>query len=254
MSTSIALLCEGPTDPRTVCPLADRIIVAGVDWIDADEINTHRHYRGFRPVDPYLTWFDIDDLANQYNVKSRGHFEGLPLHGDGHKTRKALTLLTLHAPDETPVDAIIIFRDGDREYDSRREVILKVRDATPLSIERNGRRVPIPVVVGVANRMRECWVLNGFDPTCEDEQARFEVEHNRVGFDPRMRAHDLTDTNEHEDRCPKRVLRELSGNDRDRERVCVGATALELLRSRGEHTGLKDFIDELETRLLAAFR
>ena len=245
MSTSIALLCEGVTDPLTVCPLADRVIVAGVDWIDADEIDTHRHYRGFRPTDPYMTWFEIDELSRQYNVKSRGHFEGLPLHRDGHNTRKALTLLTFHAPDETPVEAVVIFRDGDDQYDARREAITSVRDAMPL---------PIPVVVGVANRMRECWAINGFDPTGDDEQARYDAEHARVGFDPRVRAHDLTDTKEHEDRCPKRVLRSLSGDDRERERACVRDAPLERLRVRGNATGLEHFIDELETRLLSAFR
>jgi hypothetical protein len=244
MSTSIALLCEGVSDPPTVRTLADRVIVAGVDWIDADEIDTHRHYRGFRPTDPYLTWFDLDTLADQYRVKSRGHFEGLPLHGDGHNTRKALILLTLHAPAEVPVEAIIIFRDGDREYDERKEAILKVRDATAL---------PIPVVVGVANRMSECWILNGFDPT-ESEQQRFEKECARVTFDPRVRAHDLTDRNDSDARSPKRVLYALSEGDRDRQRTCLWETPLERLQTRGEETGLKHFIHELETRLLMAFR
>jgi hypothetical protein len=151
------------------------------------------------------------------------------------------------------VDAIIIFRDGDDQYEDRREAILRIRNATPLMVERDGNRVPIPVVVGVANRMRECWVLNGFDPK-EHEQERFNTEHGRVGFDPRVRAHDLTDTNEHEDRCPKRVLRALSEDDRDRERECVWNTPLERLRERGEETGLREYLDELETRLLAAFR
>jgi hypothetical protein len=244
MSTSIALLCEGVSDPPTVRTLADRVIVAGVDWIDADEIDTHRHYRGFRPTDPYLTWFDIDNLADQYRVKSRGHFDGFPLHGDGHNTRKALILLTLHAPAEIPVEAIIIFRDGDREYDDRKEAITKVRDATTL---------PIPVVVGVANRMSECWIINGFDPT-DAEQHRFEIECDRVKFDPRLRAQDLADRNDSDDRSPKRVLRSLSDGDRDRERACLWDTPLEWLRTRGEETGLKDFISELETRLLVAFR
>lgn len=244
MSTSIALLCEGVSDPPTVRTIADRIIVAGVTWIDADEIDTHRHYRGFRPTDPYMTWFQIDELATEYNVKSRGHFEGLPLHGDGHNTRKALTLLAFHAPDDVPVDAIIIFRDGDREYDDRRDAILKVRDATSL---------PIPVVVGVANRMSECWIINGFDPV-EAEQSRFDSECARVGFDPRVRAQDLTDRNDSDHRSPKRVLRSLSDNDRDRERICLWSTPLERLRARGEETGLNAFLDELETRLIAAFR
>ena len=244
MSTSIALLCEGPTDPPTVCPLVDRVIVAGIDWIDADEIDTHRHYRGFRPTDPYMTWFEIDDLAKQFEVKSRGHFEGFPLHRDGHNTRKALTLLAFHAPSEVPVDAVVIFRDGDTEYEARREAIRKVRDAIAH---------PVPVVVGVANRMRECWVINAFDPN-EQERDQFDAECNRIGFDPRARAHHLADRNEGEDRCPKRVLRSLSSDDRNRERECVSSAPLERLRLRGEETGLNDFIDELEAHLLRAFR
>jgi hypothetical protein len=244
MSTSIALVCEGPTDPRTVCTIVDRFICEGVDWIPADEIDTHRHYRGFQPADPYLTWFDIDVLADQYRVKSLGHFEGLPLHGDGHKVRKALALLTLHAP-EPSVEAIIFFRDGDKEYQARREAIRRVRD---------NASIPIPVIVGVANRMRECWLLNGFEPTDEEERALLATEHNRVGFDPRFRAHELTDTNEGEDRCPKRVLRVLTSDDRERERECVFRTSIETLRVRGVETGLPEFLNELKERLIAAFR
>jgi hypothetical protein len=245
MSVSIALICEGATDPPTVCALADRVVVAGVDWIDAEEIDTHRHYRGFKPTDPYIRWDDIDDLARVHRVRSMGHFDGFPLHGDGHNVRKALALLTLHAPDETPVEAIIFFRDGDREYEDRREAILRVRNAT---------RLPIPIVVGIANRMRECWVLNGFDPHDEHEHARLVAEHATVEFDPRTRAQDLTATNEHEDRSPKRVLRALTAHDREREHLCIRTTSFDLLRERGELTGLKEFLDELESRLLAAFR
>lgn len=246
MSVSIALVCEGATDPPTVCALADRVILNEVAWLRelADEIDTHRHYRGFRPTDEYMTWFDIDKLAALYRVKSRGHFEGLPLHGDGHNVKKALTLLTLYAPEDTPVEAVIFFRDGDKEYDGRREAIRRVRDSS---------RIAIPVVVGIANRMRECWILNGFDPA-ESERERFDAEHERIGFDPRDRAHDLTATNIGEDRCPKRVLRELTGDDRDRERLCVFRTPLETLQTRGVESGLKDFLDELEARLISAFR
>jgi hypothetical protein len=242
MSISIALLCEGPTDPRTVCPLADRVIAGGaVDWITAEVIDDYRHFRGYRATDAYLKWSDVNDLAREHGVKSLGHFEGLPLHGDGHNTRRALALLTLHASEDDPVEAIIIYRDGDREYEARRDAIRKVRDHTPLSI---------PVVVGVANRMRECWVINGFDPTNPDEQARLESERERIGFDPRTGAERLTS----EDRCPKRILRALVGDDLDRERACVEKAPIETLCQRGEDTGLKDFIDELRERLVPAFR
>jgi hypothetical protein len=242
MSTSIALLCEGKTDPPTVCALVDRVIDART-WVKQPDLDTHRHYRGFAADEPFMTWFDIDNLSAKYNVKSRGHFNGLPLHGDGHNTRKALVLLTFHT--ETPVDAIVIFRDGDDQHDDRREAILRVRDATPFEV---------PVVVGIANPMSECWVLHGFEPCDADEKERYDAEFERVGFDPRMRAHDLTDTNEGDARSPKRVLWALAQRDHARERACLVDTTQHVLRSRGEKTGLVAFLDELDERLPKAFQ
>src|SRR5579872_1578741 len=244
MSISIALVCEGATDPPTICALADRFICAGVDWIPADEIETFRHFRGFQQIDSYMTWFDIDDLANHYGVKSAGFHEGLPLHGDGHKVRKALTLLTLHAPEPT-VDVIILFRDADKEYEARRDAIRRVRDSST---------IPIPIIIGVANRMRECWVINGFEPVDEQERSLLAGEHQRLGFDPRFRAHELNATNESHDRSPKRVLRALTSDDQARERSCVFHTSHDTLRMRGVATGLPEFLHELQERLIAAFR
>jgi hypothetical protein len=249
MSISIALVCEGVSDPPTICALADRVILAGVTWIDSDEIDTHRHFRGFQPTDPYLTWFDIDNLAKQFRVRSHGHLTfGLSLHGDGHQVRKAMALLIFHTPEDTPVDAIIFFRDGDREYIERVEAMQKARDnpIAPLS--------DTPIIIGVANRMRECWVINGFEPADERERTLLDAEHQRLGFDPRFRAHELTATNESLDRSPKRVLRALAGDDQERERRCVYHTSLDTLRMRGAETGLPEFLDELKERLIAAFR
>lgn len=244
MSISIALVCEGVTDPPTLCALADRFICEAVDWVAVDEIDTYRHYRGFQSDKPYLTWFEIEDLGKRYSVKSAGHYIGLPLHGDGHHVRNALALLTLHAPGP-PIEAIIFFRDGDKEYEARREAILRVRDNSA---------IPIPVIVGVANRMRECWVLNGFEPVDDREQKLLNSEHQKLGFDPRFRAHELTATNESHDRSPKRVLRALTGDDQEREKRCVYQTSIDTLRMRGAETGLPVFLEELQERLIAAFR
>jgi len=71
MSISIALVCEGVTDPPTLCALADRFICEAVDWVAVDEIDTYRHYRGYQSDKPYLTWFEIEDLGKRYSVKSR---------------------------------------------------------------------------------------------------------------------------------------------------------------------------------------
>lgn len=245
MSTSIALLCEGKSDPRVVRALADLTILKHVTWFDPDEIDTHRHYRGFTPDKEFMTWGDIDDLVSAHKPKFRGQFDDLPNHRDARNTFKALVLLTLYAPDDPPIDAIIVFRDADDQDRVRRPAILTARDQNaPL----------IPVIVGVANPMSECWILHGFEPRDDEERARYDAEFGRVGFDPRMRAHDLTDTNEGDDRSPKRVLWALALSDHERERACLVETGQHVLRSRGEKTGLVAFLDELDERLPKAFR
>ena len=161
-----------------------------------------------------------------------------------------MALLIFHAPEDTPVDAIIFFRDGDREYTERAEAIQTARDnpIVPFPDE------PIPIIVGIANRMRECWVINGFEPADEQERTLLDAEHQKLGFDPRFRAHELTATNDSHDRSPKRVLRALTGDDQERERSCVFQTSIDTLRMRGAGTGLPEFLDELKKRLIAAFR
>jgi hypothetical protein len=246
MSTSIALVCEGPSDLRTVCPLADRVIAYHCSaWIDAGTIGSFREYRGFRRSDRFLSWREVRGLARQHRAVFLGHFEGVPpLHHDAHRTREAIILLTLRTPE--PAAAIILVRDGDQEYEERRAGILHARDTTPAP-------AGVPVVVGVANRMRECWVLAGFVPG-DDEQERWAAERQRLGFDPCAESHELTASDPAADRSPKRVLAALVGDDHGRERECMTACPLDRLKDRGGANGLKAFIEELETRLVTAFR
>ena len=52
-------------------------------------------------------------------------------------------------------------------------------------------------------------------------------------------------------RNPKVVLEELTArNDELREQQCWQETSLELLRQRGKYTGLTDYLDEIEQRLI----
>ena len=71
-----------------------------------------------------------------------------------------------------------------------------------------------------------------------------------LGFAPNVHAHQLDAKDEQAKRSAKRVLRVLTGNDRDREERCWKVTPLETLRARGEATGLRDYLAEVEQHLL----
>jgi hypothetical protein len=106
------------------------------------------------------------------------------------------------------------------------------------------------IVIGLAVVERESWVLSGFDPTNAAETERLAAERQSLGFDPRVRCHELTAcTDDQAPRSPKRVLRQLSGDDRERERCCWTVASLDLLRQRGIENGLADYLKEIRDRL-----
>lgn len=76
---------------------------------------------------------------------------------------------------------------------------------------KESRFAGLNVVVGVADKMREAWVLNGFiaKPGAETETLRKLT--TELSFDPIREAERLRAAKPSEPRHPKRVLSELTG-------------------------------------------
>jgi hypothetical protein len=60
----------------------------------------------------------------------------------------------------------------------------------------------------------------------------------------------LTAIHDHDKRSAKRVLKHLVHGDPDREANCWKETPLQILRSRGVQTGLREYLEEVEERLV----
>ena len=100
--------------------------------------------------------------------------------------------------------------------------------------------------------MRESWVLNGFIPLNPTEEKILQEIKVGLNFDPCKDAQRLRSNSfEYPDqkRNPKQVVKSLTDNNRLREQKCWEETSLELLRQRGENTGLTDYLNEIEERL-----
>jgi hypothetical protein len=138
------------------------------------------------------------------------------------------------------LNALVLIRDQDDQPERR----------AGLEQARSQDHSGIVIVVGLAIVERECWVVSGFEPQDEVESARLESERQQLGFDPRLRSHDLTACkNDLAPRSPKRVLRQLSVGDPDRERRCWCQTALATLQERGGENGLAAYLKEVRERL-----
>jgi hypothetical protein len=106
------------------------------------------------------------------------------------------------------------------------------------------------IILGCPNPMREAWALCGFDPETDNERARLEELRQELGFYPHDQAHHLDAQDEQAKRSAKRVLRLLTGDDREREERCWKRTALDKLRARGVMTGLCNYLDEVRQHLV----
>jgi hypothetical protein len=244
VSVSIAVVCEAPVDKRTGCDLADRVICEAADWITVEVIDDYRLYRGYRAHEEALEWKQVPGLAMELNIRAHGWFSGEPGAPDALATRRALLVLR-HSP-ECP-DAVILLRDADQQS-QREKGLTQARE----EMRRTWR---VPIVIGLASTMRECWVIAGFLPEDDEERALLESfrDGKQLGFDPTLHPERLTARRETAKKNSKRVLRLLTGGDPVREARCWRETPIATLEERGKKVGLTDYLRELRKLLVALF-
>lgn len=239
MTWSVALVCEAPADQRTATALATRVACEHEpvrDWMQPDYLQ----FRGYRPDEPQLLWRDVKATATTNGVAVIGFIKGLPPSPEAHTVMRALTLFNRL---DTRPDAVLLIRDTDG-VPERRDGFHQARTAEPW---------PFAVIVGLAHTKRECWHIAGFEPKDDAEHERLDEERQQLGFDPRLRSHELTakhDAN-NDKRSAKRVLGALTADDSEREAECLDV--LSRLHDRGEENGLRAFLQELEAGLIPLF-
>jgi hypothetical protein len=237
MNMEIAVVHEAAADYKTATELADRVLVESVSWLDDETVVHQRAWLRASTDGIPLTWRQIKQSALDAGIDAIGFFDGKPAQPDARPARRAILYLRHAFPN---LAGVVLIRDQDDQPD-RREGLEQARQ------QEDGR---LPVVVGLAVVERESWVISGFDPCDTAETSRLETERTRLGFDPRLQSHELTACkNDNATRSPKRVLRELSGDDRDREHRCWRETSLDVLRERGVENGLAAYLNEIRNRL-----
>jgi hypothetical protein len=236
VSLPLAVVHEASADFVTATDLADRVLVESVDWLDDDQL-VHQRTWLRESGGTSLTWTAIKDLARAAGISVMGFFDGARAEPDALAARRAILYLRTTFPE---LPAIVLIRDQDDQPERR----------IGLEQARRHQDSRFPIVVGLAIVERESWVISGFDPVNASEEARLAVERQKLGFDPRTRGHELTACkNDNAHRSPKRVLRALCGDDRDREQLCWKETPLATLRERGGENGMRSFLDEVRQKL-----
>lgn len=256
--TRILLVCEGPTDPPLVCDLADRVLRDAVDWLrDHDSLDELRSYRGLDENEPYLAWKNVKERFEEARLRLGRRFGSEAPSPDQVTTRKLLLLIAAHhqaSKGGSGVDGVLIFRDADHQPE-RRQGIEAARDEfvrnheAPESLHAWRQHIAI----AVAEPKNEAWVMAGFEPAGDSEQAAFDAARTELGFAPNASPEGL-DAREHgAKRSAKRVLEKLCP-DPDRRARCWRETPLEVLSQRGQRCGLTPFLDEVRKQLATLFQ
>ncbi len=153
---------------------------------------------------------------------------------------RKVMILSLLGPGPIP-DVIVYSRDMDQQPREREASIGHALSAMP---DR-----PFKVVLALANPKREAWILNGFVAKNASEKKRLEALRDELGFDPCEKSEALTAAARGELKDAKRVLKALTADGPDREMECL-RTSWEILRNRGERTGLTDFLSQVKDRIV----
>lgn len=240
--TAIGFVGEDENHFWVVTKLIDDALVARVDWLQG-VIDSCREWRGlhrgehwykYNPEDAY----DLRPVTlGGVTIRPQGRIAGEPLMPEASMWRRVL-LLFCHANPRP--DIVVLARDLDGHSERR----------TGLEQVRTGFRWPFEVIAATPQPEIEGWLVAGFAPRDEDEQAKLEVLRRELSFDPTTESHRLT---AHPNAAPtdaKRVLSRLCEDDRDREHMCLAG---DLLHQRGALNGARTFLEEVHQRVVPLF-
>ncbi len=234
---TFAVVAEARVDQQIASELVERVMVEEVDWIDEGSLGDFCRWQGLEVSRSYLAWKSIAGVARARGIVRHGGFRQFPGVLDERRARLALRLFK--ALDERP-DCVLLVRDTDGE-DGRVDSLERVRAVGTWEFK---------VILATPNPKRECWVLAGFDPINDDEEAALNEASAYLGFDPRIHAERLTAKRDKGKRNAKKILERLMRPESEREKSCWQKADLGVLRERGRGSRLTAFLEEVSARLI----
>jgi hypothetical protein len=244
MMSEFIVVVESRADAEISAKLAERVLLEKVECLELEILDSLIQWSGLESGTEHSCWKNISDIIEHFSsefkfprIRSNGK-----LKTDGKAASKVMKLISfLQYKLKRDIKAVIFVRDLDNQPE-RRQHLDQARS------EYTGQP-KLEIVIGTADRMREAWVLNGFMPLNPKEEKILKEITKRLTFNPCTEAHRLRSTSSNE-RDPKVIVEKLTDSDISREQQCWEETSLEILHSRGKFTGLTEYLNEVEQRLV----
>lgn len=248
----VVVVVEGASDFPVVRDLTERVLIEQIEWLDAELLPHQFQWNGITAQSDWSEWrsvkSEMDRVAERHKIYQPRFRRRANFKTDGAIAFKLLRFIH-QLPATREIVAVILYRDLDNQSE-RHEGLNQARQ------EHQRWEEAHPVVIGTADRMREAWILNGFMPENAIEEAKLDDQKAVLKFDPCLEPHRLRENSfgtPERVRNPKVVVATLTGADREREARCWQETDLRILRERGEASGLRHFLDEVQEYLAPIF-
>ncbi len=234
------VICGAKAGCGLVTALADCVIERDVDWAQ-DQLQSFRQYTGLEPSSDFSKWGEVKRTLERMPKRPRfpGRFKGTE---GGARLEALKAIFAARAQDN--VEGLILSKDTD----GLTERMSGMRQATD--------EHSLPTCFAVAHPEREAWLLHGFDPRNDDEKSVLDKIKKSIGFDPPLKAERLNPKRTHtQDGKPiakstKLIVEKLTKNNKERERACWTDAPLQSLIERGERTGLRDYCEDVQRKLV----
>jgi hypothetical protein len=239
----IGVACEDNGHFSAVTCLVDAALRAEHEWL-GDVIESCRSWCGVGRSQPWYKYDPRDGrdvrplVLDGITVKPQGHINGERLELEAGMWRHVL-MLFCHC--EPRPEVVLLVRDMDG-YRDRKKGMEQVR---------NGLRWPFAVVIAAPEPEIEAWHVAGFIAADAKEREALDQLRRSLSFDPTLQSHRLTSHPNDAATDAKRVLDALCGGGRDRRLRCIADSSL--LRQRGANNGARDFLKEVEEKVVPAF-
>lgn len=260
------MVCEDESDFLVAAGLVDRVVAeVGPSWL-REQLEDNPEVLRLWQGDGTSSFFDIHCLAKTCKERGvrlpKGHFDKQSGGGGAQSARNAFALARHLEKRGADIAAVLFIWDMDQNAKERRPALERARKEAQ---EDDRYRSRFKVVLGCPNAMMEAWVLAGFDACDDNEHQQLNDERATLGFSPVTHSHQLDATSGKKGaaarqeeplakKSAKRVLAVLTGNDPDRILECWKETPLETLHDRGEHNGLRDYLEEIRKILVPLFQ
>lgn len=228
----ILVFAEDSRPVRFSQGLGDRIMVEeGPDWLEPELLDVLRRWQALDPGQDFTKWTALKRARGErHRPRYLGRSASTERGSDYAMGVVALLAAAQLAPDSGDTRAVLMLRDADSSKDRRDG--LRQAAAEP-------RFAHLNVMVGIADKMSEAWVLAGWQPRDASERAKLAACCADLGFDPTRTPQRLRAPKPEAQRHPKAVVQRLLQDDLDRE------AALALLSENGAGSGLADLIEQM---------